>query len=417
MEQYKKHFLELLRYSVKNEEKPKTDIQIDDGEWADLIKMASIHHVLPMIYDAVGKTKAFENVSSQIKEPFRKQAIDIVIMQTNNTKNFLKVYEKLQNAGVTALIVKGLVCRSMYDNPDFRISGDEDILIEESQFAECDCLLLENGFCREDTDINNPDYETRYVNKKTGVQIEVHTSLLPKDNSAFSEMNNEFRQAFARKKELIIEETKIYTLDYTLHFLYLLCHSVKHFVFRGVGIRQLCDIIKMAEIHGNEIDWDYITEASKKYKMYTFMVNLFDIAEKYLGFYGTENGCPEFEDMVPDSENLLEDMLESGAYGKSSPGREHSTNITMSAAEQAGRKSKGIISLNSSLFPPKKYMEQRYLYVKKHKWLLPVAWCSRILEYCKKMRVLKKIGASDINSVEIGRKRTDLLKQYSIIDK
>ena len=58
-------------------------------------------------------------------------------MQSRKTGEFLQLYQKLAEAGLTPLVVKGLVCRSLYREPDYRASGDEDILIPAEQFPEC----------------------------------------------------------------------------------------------------------------------------------------------------------------------------------------------------------------------------------------------------------------------------------------
>ena len=51
----------------------------------------------------------------------------------------------MQEAGIQALVVKGIVCRNLYPKPDYRVSGDEDVLIPAEQFDVCHQALTRYG--------------------------------------------------------------------------------------------------------------------------------------------------------------------------------------------------------------------------------------------------------------------------------
>ena len=69
--------------------------------------------------------------------------------------------------------------------------------------------------------------------------------------------------------------------------------------------------------------------------------------------------------------------------------------------------------LNDMLFPAPGKLERRYPYLKKHPYLVPAAWADRILKY------RKEIGRDNqaMESVRIGNRRIELLRQYGIIQK
>lgn len=50
-------------------------------------------------------------------------------MQTMRTNEFLELNKKLHAAGVRPLVVKGIICRNLYPQPDYRRFGDEDVLV------------------------------------------------------------------------------------------------------------------------------------------------------------------------------------------------------------------------------------------------------------------------------------------------
>ena len=73
------------------------------------------------------------------------------------------------------LVMKGIVCRSLYPKPDLRPSGDEDLLIPEKDFAAVDAYFMRKGFVRDkETAMPNgakdgdvPE-EMGYIHPKTG---------------------------------------------------------------------------------------------------------------------------------------------------------------------------------------------------------------------------------------------------------
>ena len=139
-----------------------------------------------------------------------------------------------------------------------------------------------------------------------------------------------------------------------------------------------------------------------------FAAALFAIGERHLGIPAA---LPESWQTDVDEEPMLEDLLSSGIYGKTSPERQHSANITLNAVvrrKQGKDEGGGVLK---SLFPGTSSLESRYPYLKKYPALLPVAWVSRICRFAAK-------GGSDgaKKTVQLGNERVELLKQYGILD-
>ena len=53
------------------------------------------------------------------------------------------LFDKMRQNELTPLIVKGIVCRDLYPNPDLRTSNDEDLYIPRDQFGRW------MNFCRQ----------------------------------------------------------------------------------------------------------------------------------------------------------------------------------------------------------------------------------------------------------------------------
>ena len=113
---------------------------------------------------------------------------------------------------------------------------------------------------------------------------------------------------------------------------------------------------------------------------------------------------------------LLEVIMDSGIYGTTTMSRMHSSTLTLHAAEMAHSGKKARVNPLASLFPPLGYMKNGYPFLKKAPFLLPVAWIKRLFGYLKEKKV-RKNGNSARQSVELGRRRIELMKFYGIADR
>lgn len=409
-------FLEALKAAISGEKVHWTD-ELSAQDWAALFRMAEVHHVLPLIYDAVYESPAARRLDSALLAPYKKKMIQQVLVQTMKTDEFLQLERHLQDAGLKPLVIKGIVCRELYPNPDYRLSGDEDILISREQFLECHEKMLSYGMHLLEPD-KDPRlaYEVPYGKKNSPLYIELHKNLFPPESDAYGDFNRFFESVFDRAQSVRIQNTPVYTMEYTDHLFYLICHAFKHFLHSGFGIRQVCDITMFANAYGKEIDWIRVLDQCREIHAERFTAALFRIGKKYLTFSAKAACYPaEWKSIKVDETALLEDLLAGGIYGSADLSRQHSSNITLNAvsAQKKGRKAKGFVL--KTVFPPAKSLEGRYSYLRKYPFLLPAAWIARLLKYRKETNSIADNHASD--SIRIGNQRVELLKEYGIIQK
>ena len=415
MEAVQELFLQAMKASLENK-KVTWETALEDQEWLALFQLAEAHHVLPLIYDAVYCCPAAQNSEGELFAPFKKRTVQMVMLQTQKTSEFLRLYENLRAAGVKLCMVKGIICRNIYPNPDYRISGDEDFLIPAEQFPLCHEAMLAYGMTlsEPEQDINEV-YEVPYGKQGSPIYIELHKSLFPPESEAYGDLNRFFEGVTERLIEVPVQGSMISTMEYTDHLFYLICHAFKHFLHSGFGIRQVCDIILFANAYGDEIDWARIVKNCREIRAELFAAALFKIGEKYLSFDADKACYPVvWRELDVDESAMLNDLLDSGIYGGANMSRKHSSNITLNAvsAQKQGKKSGNHVL--KTVFPPAKTLEGRFPYLKEHPYLLPVAWANRLMRYQKELH--QTAGNDAAESIRIGNKRIELMKQYGIID-
>ncbi len=406
-------FLQAVAASLRNEPLDSA-IAVDGPLLLEVLDLAHDHHVLPMLFETVYNHPAMATVDPTIVENIRRMTIHMVMGQAVKTVDFLKLSEHLRANGLQPLVVKGIICRNLYPKPDHRCSGDEDVLCGEDQFRACHKAMLSFGM--EPSDPTLESYEVPYCKADSPLYIELHKTLFARESDVFGDYNRFFEDAFNRSVDVQIRGIPVATLCPTDHLFYLIIHAYKHFLHSGFGIRQVCDLALFANAYGKEVDWRYVYDQCRTIRAVKFAAALLKIGEKYLVFSPEKACLPKFwKDIQVNEESLLRDMLQGGIYGSSDRSRVHSSNMTLNAvaADKKGKKqSKNVLR---TVFPRARELEGRYRYLRRHKYLLPVAWTSRILGFAKETITEPDTAAADV--LRTGSQRIQLLKEYDIIDR
>ena len=399
----KKIFLQLIRSSLAQESTP-VITTLSKEQWNEIFILAKNHRLIPLLLNSIYQSYPFDKTDL---DPLKAHTKLLVYEQTLKTQNFLEVYSHLLSKGLEPVVVKGIVCRSYYPDPDCRTSSDEDILIPAKNFDLYCCALEEisSNPIKEEAKLK---YQTTFL-RSGKFPLEIHKSLFPTDSDYFLRWNNLFANVFETTAHINIQNCSIRTLCPTDHLLYLTLHSLKHFIHSGVGIRQVCDITLMANTYGKELDWQKYFDACKSLSAEYFALALFAIGEKHLTFDRIAAGFPSNIDLTAiDEIPLLEDIIDAGVFGSSTMSRRHSAGFTFETAQ--GKKT----NVLKRAFPSRKSISNKYHYAKKNPILLPIAWAHRLANYKKEIKNNPDNRPSV--SLQTGRERLELLKIYNLVN-
>lgn len=409
------YFLEILRLSMQGE---KFELRIKDAEMLRrILQIASIQKVLPMICETIYLSKDTQKYSG-IFSAYKKRAIDEVVSQTVRTTQFLDMYRYLECQGLKPVIVKGFIMRQLYPRENLRTSVDEDLLIPSQDRSAYHKVLQKYGMqLMEINQKAEEEPEISYINPLSGLYVEVHQYLFPPESEVYGDWNRFFGDS--KPVVMTYKDQCLLTLNPTDHVFYLICHSFKHFLHSGFGIRQICDLALFSNAYSDEIDWNKVWIQCKEIHADGFVRAMFRISEKYLL---PDNRFHRYLKLwnvdTVDEEPLLLDVLASGAHGAAELTRLHSSNITLNAvASQKDGEQKNTVVLGSIFLPVKK-MKSRYRYLEKAPFLLPIAWIQRIAHYARELSQDKQVGTKGnnvVDSIKLGKQRVELLKQYGVI--
>lgn len=379
------------------------DLPTEKMDWPTIFTLANQQKLLPIIFEVVRQIDvAKENAA--LFAAVKQQVISQVLSQVVRSAEFVDLYKRLRVAGLHPVLVKGQLCSRLYPLKDHRISADDDIYVQDSEFLDCHERLLTEGLSTDTPadELYTAD-EVSYLKEGSPLYIEMHRHLFDSSEDAHDELNHFFEDIQP------IEVDGFLVMPPHEHLLYLILHAYKHFVSCGIGLRQFCDIGLWAQAYHEQIDWRRLYDQCASVHAATFAAAAFKIARGHLGI---EFDLPALWEAYIDVEPLLHDTLCGGVYGSNDYTRLHSSTVTLNAvkASRAGEKS----SVLSSIFPKKEYLERRYQYLKKHPYLLPVAWIQRIVNYA--MEKQTSVDNSAAGSIKLAKERIELMRLYDIID-
>ena len=360
--------------------------RFDPGALPDGFQELAVQHkLLPLVCQTL----------STVPAGMKKQAMIQVATQTRRSMGALDAYDYLRSLGAHPMILKGALCRMLYPAGDHRISGDEDFYVRKNEFALCCQGLEQLGFAPVDE-----NKESWYDMGKT-VHIELHQTLFGEVRNREYPLEELFSRAFEQVRVYEPEPGRLVeSLDPHLHFLYLILHAYKHFLFSGFGLRQICDIGLWARKFEACIDWKLLYQQCERVRAVYFTAALFRIARELfeIDFRPTEM----WERITVDPEPLLRDVLAAGIYGSASSERLHSAVALGQGSSKPLR----------AIFPDRSYMLSKYP-PKPGKKALPlgILWAKRLGEYGSK--VLKK-QEDPFGTAALAKQREKLLHFYKI---
>lgn len=393
---------ELLFLQLLSEKEDRTDCENID--FSKLLSLAEEHSVLPIVYERLCEISSFQKENFP---EFQRRAFGYVMFQAKRTREFEKIYSILLESGISPIIMKGLVCRSLYgDLCDHRPSSDEDIFVKEEDFFKLHDILVENEYEPEFENISKTMLKTvqevTFKNKKCGLVLEVHLNPIGLENTLRQKMNGYFKNAFDSMIQMNINGKTYYTMEYTQNFIYLFFHLFRHFCSAGVGIRQVIDVLKFAEKYRESIDWNTVYAAVSDVSADRFFSDIFEIGNRYLGFSN------EVKFPLTSPEVLLGNILKTGTFGNSTP-EQAGSRVMVTATIDAGNKFKYL----KAIFPSVHLLRGYYTVLYKHPYLLPFIWVKRWLRYIN--RVIKGEKKSVSKSRKFASEKIELMKMYGII--
>ncbi len=287
------------------------------------------------------------------------------------------VLEKLEEAGIWYMPLKGAVLKDLYPAVGMRQMADVDILYDASRTDDLRAVMEGLGFSAEGS--NASVIHMGYV-KPPFCSFEMHRMLFNSERD--DPLANYYRDV---KSRLIRDEGRGYGCHFSDEdfYLYMIAHEYKHYSGGGTGLRSLLDTYVFLSRKGENLDRDYLEGELRKLGLEEFEEQNRRLSMHLFGG----------EALTESEAEMLEYMFSSGAYGTLTHRVRH--RIGNSGSRPFGR----VRYVIGRMFMPRETVKAYFPVFDKYPVLLPLLPIYRLLRGLtvrrKKMwaefRVLAKI--------------------------
>lgn len=309
-------------------------------DWDAMWKFARSNHLETIFQMAA---TYFDDIPPTIQEKAR-QEYDKMLGRTMLQEHCLeKVENVLKQAGIPYALQKGAILRNDYPQKTMRFMTDIDFYIRTEDRKKIKKAMEQAGIPFSDTESGDEQY--CMIGE---VGIEFHGRLLYR-RSRFGIENYPCWEMVDEERNRLTEE------GYALN---LIGHTVYDLSRGGPGIRQILDLWVYKHLHSGQPDWEKVKEWLQKDGIYDVAMNLMDLSDFVFG----EGQRTELLDEMADY--ILADVLMHDMKRES-----------LSELALTGNRGQAAIK---HFFRGKAEYENRYPWLMKYPFLLPVAWMLRM---------------------------------------
>ena len=334
-----------------NKKKPDPDL-LGQPDLDELLELAIFHQV-------AGLTAYSLEAAGICDRRFTTEKAKAIFLEITYDTERGSVLEKLEEAGIWYLPLKGVVLKADYPQPGMRQMSDNDILIDKDRAGDVKEIMENLGF---ETYHLGEKYRDDY-RKPPVLHFEMHRDLFEADFPG-----EVFERYFENMKERLIpdEESSCgYHLSREDFYLYMICHEYKHIAWGGIGLRALLDTYVYLKKYAKGLDWEYIGKELKKLGILEYEKKNRRLARKVFS-------KGDISALTKDETDMLTYFITSGVHG------------TMDHSIQNMARSLGIRRyVFNRILLPMYLVEERYPFFYKHKALLPFLPIYRLIRHTK----------------------------------
>lgn len=380
------------------------DEEIKDVDWARVYK-ESVQQTVVLF--ASGAISPYADVIP--KEVFGKWlahsgkafASNMYVMNYQN-----ELVKFLDDNDYKYIILKGLSSASYYENPDMRMLGDVDFLIDSSKTDEiAQKIQNELGYGRR-TELEHICHVTMTRGRAA---IEMHFEIPGIPHGDKGEYVREYIKNILKDTQNIkMDECEFTAPSHLYHGVIILLHMLHHMATEGLGLRHLCDWGAFVNKTANMSFWETeFIPFLKKINLLTYASVMASVCKKYMGI-ALPSSLPVADDEI--CEEMMCDILQSGNFGNKDE-QYHQSGLLVS---ENGKDSMNKSTFSVLLSKLDSAVKMHWPWLKKWKILLPFAYIFFTLRYYSKVLAGKRPSLTSL--MPEANRRKELYKKLEIYE-
>ncbi len=237
------------------------------------------------------------------------------IEQRNQAMNVFieRLFYNMRKKGIYALLIKGQGVAQYYEKPLWRNSGDIDLFLSSENYEKAKEFLIPLASSVEP----EADFKKHLGMTINGWLVELHGSLRnglsTRIDRSLDEIQNDTFYG-GRVRSCLIGETQVFMLAIENDIMYVFSHILDHFYKGGIGLRQICDWVRLIWLNREVLDLQALEKRIKQMGLMSEWKAFASLAVDFLGMQ--KNAIPFYDAQFRGKgSRLIDFVMEVGNMG------------------------------------------------------------------------------------------------------
>lgn len=243
------------------------------------------------------------------------QALQIEQRNTAMNNFIAEIIDKMRGAGISTLLIKGQGVAQCYKRPLWRSAGDVDFLLSNDNYQKAATFLKQIATSVDEENTYTQHLALSIKNWEVELHGTMRTGLWKRFDNMLDNVQNEIFYS-GNVRTWMNGKTQVFLPRADEDIVYVFAHILQHFYKEGVGLRQICDWVRLLWTFKDSIDVKLLERRISEMGAMTELKVFASLAVQYLGM--PVEAMP-FYDNAPKWQNkadkLLSYILSTGNFG------------------------------------------------------------------------------------------------------
>ena len=313
--QEEKIFVDFIKAGIWNQE---IELPGDFTQWRNVVRLAKNQAMLGIVSnELLNRVDDSQGMTNDLRLNLKSFKVSNIMAVNRLNTTTVKLFKHLKDNGLKPILLKGSSLAYNYPHPELRQCGDIDVYIGEDDYVRSYHLMKQFA-----TTIDSEEdiwIDKNYSAMLGDIEVEIHRVVDRHPSSALDRKFQQFTKENLARSVGSVEVCGVLleTPSDTFNALYVFMHMFRHFMMKGVGMRQVCDWMLFLVKHKNGIRQDLLK---------TILVDMHllgawqDFVAMSVTFLGADPvTMPLYVENITDQrqKKILKRILTEGNFGKS----------------------------------------------------------------------------------------------------
>lgn len=287
-------------------------------DWNEVHQLAQEQSVLGLVLAGLEQYKNL-NVNFDVNQKLLLQWIGEVqlIEQRNKAMNvyIAELIEEMRSVGIYTLLMKGQGLAQCYNLPNWRSSGDVDLLLSKDNYEKAKAFILPKGVLTEPEEAGKKHLAMQVRQWAVELHGTLRVGLSKKVDRVLDNVQHDIFYG-GQVRSWMNARTQVFLPAANEDVVYVFAHILQHFYKGGIGLRQICDWCRLMWTYKDLLNHKVLESRISEAGLMSEWKAFYNLASRYLGMPDLDSRFM-FQDSRFDkkAERIKEFILEVGNFG------------------------------------------------------------------------------------------------------